>query len=93
VKSRAADFGLSSSLPWLEQLMGNVHPIAAELAIDNIYNKKAEELSTNREFGIESVLGFMVKAYSVDRWMRLDTKDGIARAQKLVEEIKASIPK
>ena len=92
LKSRAADFGLGSSLPWLEQITGNVHPIAAELAIDTIYHKKAEELSMNKEFEIESVLGFMVRAYNVDRWMRLNTEDGILRAQKLIEEIKASIP-
>jgi len=93
LKSRAADFGLSSTLPWLEQITGDVHPIAAELAIDGIYHKKAEELSTNKEFEIESVLSFMVRACSVERWMRLNTKDGIARAQKLIEDIKASLPK
>jgi hypothetical protein len=92
-KSRAADFGLSGVLPWLEQITGNVHPIATELAIDDIYHNKIDELSMNKEFEIESVLGFMVRAYIVDRWMRLDTKDGMARAQKLLEDLKASLPK
>ena len=93
-KSRAADFGLGNSLPWLEQILKNVNdPIALEEAVDDIYWKKADELSIGCEFEIESVLGFMVKANSIERWLRLDTENGIARAKGLIENLKSSLQK
>jgi hypothetical protein len=93
-KSRAADFGLGNSLPWMEQIVKNIHdPIVLEQAIDDIYIKKVDELSENSEFGMESVLGFMVKANSVERWLRLNTENGIARANDLIESLKSSLQK
>lgn len=93
-KSRASDFGLGNSLPWTEQIAKNINdPIALEEAIDAIYWKKADELSEGRTFGIESVLGFMVKANSIERWLRLDTEKGVARANDLVAKLKSSTQK
>jgi len=95
-KSRAADFGLGHSLPWFEQISKNINnPILLEEAIDEIYWKKVDELSISPdcEFGIESVLGFMVKANSIERWLRLDTEEGMARAQRLIDNLKLSLQK
>jgi len=93
-KSRAADFGLGNALPWLEQIVKNIEdPVFLEEAIDDIYWKKVDELSTDSEFGIESVLGFMVKANSIERWLRLDKENGIVRAQRLIDDLKASLQK
>jgi len=93
-KSRSADFGLGNSLPWLEQIAKNINePVALEQAIDDIYWKKVDELSMDSEFGIESVLGFMVKANSIERWLRLNTENGIAQAKGLIENLKKSLRK
>ncbi|MCL1945689.1 MAG: DUF2764 domain-containing protein [Chitinivibrionia bacterium] len=93
-KSRASDFGLGNSLSWMEQISKNINdPIALEEAIDDIYWKKVDELSIGSEFGMESVLGFMVKANSIERWLRLDTENGIARAKGLIENLKSSLQK
>ena len=93
-KSRASDFGLGNSLPWTEQIAKNINdPVTLEEAIDAIYWQKADELSEGRTFGIESVLGFMVKANSIERWLRLDTEKGVARANDLVAKLKSSVQK
>ena len=93
-KSRALDFGLGGSLPWIEQITKNLaDPIALEEAIDEIYWKRADELSEGKTFGIESVLGFMVKANSIERWLRLNTDNGIARANDLIEKLKSQVQK
>jgi hypothetical protein len=93
-KSRTADFGLGNSLPWTEQINKNINdPIALEETIDDIYWKKVDELSEGKTFGIENVLGFMVKANSIERWLRLDTEKGIARANDLIEKLKSQAQK
>jgi hypothetical protein len=93
-KSRAADFGLGNTLEWMEQIAKNINdPIALEEVIDDIYWKKADELSEGKTFGIESVLGFMVKANSIERWLRLDTGKGVARANDLIVKLKSQAQK
>jgi len=93
-KSRAADFGLGNSISWIEQINKNfANPVALEEAIDEIYWKKADELADGKWFGIENVLGIMVKANSIERWLRLDTDKGIARANDLIEKLKSSVRK
>jgi hypothetical protein len=93
-KSRAADFGLGGSVSWIEQITKNIaEPIALEEAIDGIYWKKVDELADGKHFGIENVLGIMVKANSIERWLRLDTEKGIARANDLIEKLKLSVQK
>lgn len=93
-KSRAADFGVGVNLPWVEHITKNiVEPIALEEAIDEIYWKKVDELAEGKWFGIENVLGIMVKANSIERWLRLDTDKGIARANDLIEKLKLSVRK
>ena len=93
-KSRATDFGLTNTLPWIEQIVKNINdPIALEEAIDDIYWKKTDELAEGRVFGIENVLGFMVKANSIERWLRLDTEKGIARANDLIAKLESSAQK
>ena len=93
-KSRAIDFGLANSLSWIEQIVKNINdPLALEETIDDIYWKKVDEFSDGRTFGIESVLGFMVKANSIERWLRLDTEKGIARANDLIAKLESSVQK
>jgi hypothetical protein len=93
-KSRAADFGIGSSVSWTEQITKNLSdPIALEEAIDEIYWKKVDELADGKWFGIENVLGIMVKANSIERWMCLNTEKGIARANDLIEKLKSSVRK
>jgi hypothetical protein len=91
-KSRAVDFGLGNLLPWIEQIAKNFNdPLELEKTIDDIYWKKVDELSEDDEFGIGSVLGFMVKADSIERWLRLDTERGITQAENLIEKLKSSL--
>ena len=96
LKSRATDFGMASTLPWLESISKNINsPVALEEAIDDIYFKKVDEMAQmpDTEFGMESVLGFMVKANRIERWRRLDTEKGKARVSELIENLKKSLEK
>lgn len=93
-KSRAADFGLGNSVSWIEHISKNIiDPIALEEAIDEIYWKKVDEFADMKTFGIENVLGIMVKANRIERWLRLDTEKGILKANDLIEKLKSSAQK
>jgi len=93
-KSKSADFGLGNSASWVEHITKNViTPIALEEAIDEIYWNKVDEMADGKWFEIERVLGIMVKANSIERWLRLDTEKGIARANDLIEKLKSSVRK
>lgn len=90
-KSHAQDFGLGPFFPWIEPLLKNFDdPIALEEVLDTIYWQKADEITTTFPFTIESILCFMVRINSIERWVRLDAGRGTEQVQTLLKDLKSA---
>ncbi len=89
IKSNAPDFSLSQSFPWIEQLVAldETGPEDLEKTVDSIRWDMLDELTVFSYFGIEALLAFCVKLRIVDRWFKLNPKDGKAKLDRLVNEL------
>ncbi len=92
-KSRARDFGLSSEIDDIEQIiqifeMENL--LDRELKIDNHFWKFLDEITFFNYFSIEKVLAFVEKAFIVERWYELDKEKGQALFNQLLEELQSN---
>ncbi|KMQ51739.1 V-type ATP synthase subunit C [Chitinispirillum alkaliphilum] len=92
LRSSAPDFGLSSTLPWLERVLslskGNLTDM--EKGIDQLRWETVDELTTFSYFQIETIAAFTIKLMIVERWLKLDPETGKAKLDRLVEDLKNS---
>jgi len=89
VRSSAPDFGLASSLPWIERLagLGRDNPVEFEKGVDAIRWDTLNELTVFSYFSFATILAFTVKLGMVERWQQLDEKEGAEIFEKLVQEL------
>ncbi len=92
LRSTAPDFGLSSTLPWIERILtlskGNLTDF--EKGIDQLRWDTLDELSAFSYFQIETIAAFTIKLLMVERWLRLDPTVGKEKLDRLIEELKSS---
>ena len=92
-RSSAADFGLRTELPFVEQLVSIVtdehNMLEKERKIDNIRWAEISELSTFDYFDINAIIAYLVKVNMVARWVALDAKVGREMFDRLVSELNA----
>ena len=92
-RSSAADFGLRTELPFVEQLVSIVtdehNMLEKERKIDNIRWAEISELSTFDYFDINAIIAYLVKVNMVARWVALDAKAGREMFDRLVSELNA----
>jgi Protein of unknown function (DUF2764). len=90
LQSRAADFGLRQL--WepaarLFSILENPNLLQREEKIDQLRWDEATRICTFHYFNINTILGFLLKAALVQRWMLLDKDLGQERFQALVKEL------
>ena len=92
-RSSAADFGLRTEVPFVEQLVAAVvdehNMVEKERKIDNIRWAELSELSAFDYFDLNAVIAYLVKANMVARWAALDAKVGREMFDRLVSELNA----
>jgi hypothetical protein len=92
-KSHARDFGLSSEIDWLEDLL-NIAKIdnlqEREKAIDQLKWNHLEDETFFEYFTIDKVLAFTLKLGMVERWLALDKEYGAKLFNELLQELKSS---
>ena len=90
-RSSAADFGLRTEVPYVEQLVAAVvdehNMVEKERKIDNIRWAELSELSAFDYFDLNAVIAYLVKANMVARWAALDAKVGREMFDRLVSEL------
>ena len=90
-RSSAADFGLRTEVPFVEQLVATVadehNMVEKERKIDNIRWAELSELSTFDYFDVNAVIAYLIKANMVARWAQLDAKVGREMFDRLVSEL------
>ena len=90
-RSSAADVGLRTEVPFVEQLIAAVadehNMLEKERKIDNIRWAELSELSAFDYFDLNAVIAYLVKANMVARWAALDAKVGREMLDRLVSEL------
>ena len=90
-RSSAADFGLRTEVPFVEQLIAAVadehNMVEKERKIDNIRWAELSELSAFDYFDLNAIIAYLVKANMVARWAALDAKVGREMLDRLVSEL------
>ncbi|MDR3012677.1 MAG: DUF2764 domain-containing protein [Chitinispirillales bacterium] len=92
LRSTAPDFGLASSLPWVEKVnaLSKGGLTDMEKGLDELRWGMLDELSPLDYFQAETVAVFMVKLQIVYRWLKLDPVTGREKLDKLVSELMES---
>ncbi len=91
-KSHANDFGLGGQFEWIEEILSHFDtPLKLEEAIDEVYWKKADEISEGYYFSIETILAFVIKINSIARWIDLDEEQGEAKIEALLAGLKSAV--
>ncbi len=89
LRSNAPDFGIGSSVPWVEQVIaaskGSL--IEFEKALDTLRWNILNDLTCFSYFSIETILAFVIKLLMVERWKNLDPEAGRDRLDLLVKEL------
>jgi len=91
--SQALDFGMRGELPLMDKLM----PI---LEISNLFEREKkidmlrwdfiDEANTFNYFNIDKVMGYLLKAEIIDRWVKFDPVVGDALLKKYFNELKGT---
>lgn len=92
-QSLAADFGLRGELVLMDKLV----PI---LEIDNLFEREKkidllrwdyiDELNTFNYFNVDKVLGYLLKAEMIDRWIKIDPTLGDALLKRYFNDLKGT---
>lgn len=92
-QSLAADFGLRGELVLMDKLV----PI---LEIDNLFEREKkidllrwdyiDELNTFNYFNVDKVLGYLLKAEMIDRWIKIDPALGDALLKRYFNDLKGT---
>jgi hypothetical protein len=92
-RSHARDFGLSSEIPWVEDLL-NISKTddvqEREKAIDQMKWSYLDEVTFFEYFTIDRVMAFMIKLGMVERWLAIDKEHGKRMFSQLLSELKSS---
>lgn len=92
LRSNAPDFGLATTLPWVERLVtlarGPVEEF--EKGIDDLRWEMLDEMTIASHFRAETVFAFFIKLTIVERWLALDPISGKERLERLLDELTAS---
>jgi hypothetical protein len=92
-KSHARDFGLSSEIDWLEDLLNitkNDDVQEREKAIDQLRWKYLDDVTFFEYFTIDTILAFTIKLGMVERWLAIDKEHGMNMFDQLLSELKSS---
>jgi hypothetical protein len=92
-KSRSRDFGLSTEIDDIEnliQIFETDNILDRELKIDNHLWKFLDEITFFNYFTIEKVLAFVQKIFIVERWFELDKEKGQQIFNQLLEELQSN---
>lgn len=92
-KSHARDFGLSSEIDWLEDLLNiakNDNVQEREKALDQLRWNYLDEVTFFEYFTIDRILAFLIKLGMVERWLALDKEYGSKMFNQLLVELKSS---
>ena len=91
-KSQASDFALSKEYPWVEEILSlnRQNFIEFEKNIDLLRWKTTDDLTVLSYFGVEVILGFLVKLGSVERWQRLKPEVGEEMLGRLLAGFKSA---
>jgi hypothetical protein len=92
-KSRARDFGLSTEVNDIEniiQIFEIENILDRELRIDNHLWKFLDETTFFDYFTIEKILAFVQKVFVVERWFELDKEKGQQIFNQLLEELQSN---
>ena len=91
-KSTAVDFGLRTEIDYLDRLLQHTEVpdmLERERQLDTLRIELADSLSINHYFDIDYVLSLLQKADIVDRWLKLDKKEGTATFRQILKDIQA----
>jgi len=92
-KSRSRDFGLSTEIDDIEnliQIFETENILDRELKIDNHLWKFLDEITFFNYFTTEKVLAFVQKIFIVERWFELDKEKGQQIFNQLLEELQSN---
>jgi hypothetical protein len=92
-KSNARDFGLSTEIEWLEDLLNiakNDNVQEREKAVDQLRWKYLDDVTFFEYFTIDRILAFMIKLGMVQRWLAIDREHGMQMFKQLLNELKTS---
>ena len=95
--SNARDFGLSSEVDYLEQVMKTAETedlVEREKRIDRMRWEWMEEASFFNYFTIERLLVFFLQIEMIERWISLDKEEGNRLFRSMIAALKdeVSIP-
>jgi hypothetical protein len=92
-KSRSRDFGLSSEISDIEniiQIFETDNILERELRLDNHFWHHLDEITFFNYFTAEKVLAFMLKLFIVERWFVLDKERGQQLFNQLLSELQSN---
>jgi hypothetical protein len=92
-KSHARDFGLTSEIDWLDDLLNitkNDDVQEREKAIDQLRWKYLDDVTFFEYFTIDTILAFTIKLGMVERWLAIDKEHGMKMFDQLLSELKSS---
>lgn len=84
----------TDEVPFVEEIIkitkSETNITEKEKNLDNIKWEFIDENTTSYYFGIEKILGFIIKLNIVERWKYLDNKTGKSLFEKLINQIKTN---
>lgn len=89
-KSRARDFGLAGEIERLDGMLKLFEETDLQnrgFKIDQLKWDYIEEISFFNYFTIEKVLGFILKLFMVERWMKLSAEEGRKLFERLLQDL------
>ena len=92
VKSRARDFGLSSEVHEIEELIQifeTENLLDREFKLDLYRWNNLDEMTFFNYFSIEKILAFLLKLLIVERWYHLDKEKGQLMFNKILTDIES----
>ncbi len=94
--SGARDFGLTGTVEYLETLQRfseNSMLQEREHQLDEMRWKWLDENSVFNYFSVEKLFGFLIKLSIIERWMVLDTEEGMKRYNEMIAALKSGMDK
>ena len=76
--------------PLLADILSGEDILGREKALDKLFWKKSDELTTFDYFDLDAILGFIAKLKITDRWLKLDPETGRALFRRISEEVRAT---
>ena len=93
LNNKAADFGLRGVEPWIDAYFGLLeikNSVEREKRIDLLRWKKMDDLTETHYIDVYLIHAFMMKAFTVVRWILLDETSGQQMFGRLLKETRGS---